>query len=170
MTTRTAPTPHISDAAADAFSPRWQHLRKLLLSGNLEASDAARADLESARVDPRLVAVLAVLVERHRIRVSMIKTGHPMGPRSQAGHDNDHYFYRAADIDEVDGEPVATHPAAPGVAAIGRLLMALRGETRPARMMGPTGWHEALGSGDRTGFRSDEFTDEIHRDHLHIGF
>jgi hypothetical protein len=145
-------------------------LPKLLLSENLEASDAARADLESGRVDRRLVSVLAALVERHRIRVSTIKTGHPMGRRSPAGRENDHFFYRAADIDAVDGEAVEENPTGGGMVAVGNSLMALRGDERPARVMGPTAWHQALGKGDRSGFRSDDFADSIHRDHLHVGF
>ena len=147
-----------------------EDLRLLLRSGNLKASDAARADLESGRVDGRLVSLLLRLTGQHLIAVSTIKTGHPMGPRSPVGRENDHYFYRAVDITEVDGCSVESDPIGVGILGIGRTLMGLRGDARPARVMGPAAWHRALGSGDRTGFRSDEFANSIHGDHLHIGF
>ncbi len=145
-------------------------LRLLLQSENLEASNAARADLVSGRVDTRLVLLLSRLTQHHQIGVATIKTGHPMGPRSPAGRENDHYFYRAADITEVDGHPVGSDPTSDGIVNVGRMLMELRGDARPARVMGPVEWQGALGSGDRTGFRDDEFANEIHRDHVHLGF
>ena len=145
-------------------------LRLLLGSPNLAISDAARADLASGRVDQRLVSLLSRLTQHHEIRVTTIKTGHPMGYRSPGGRENDHYFYRAADITDVDGSPLESEPASDGAVAVGRLLMELTGDARPARVMGPVEWHDALGSGDRTGFRDDDFANEIHRDHLHIGF
>lgn len=145
-------------------------LTALLNSANLDASEAARADLESGRVHAPLVALLARLIERHQIRVSTIKTGHPMGPLSPGGRENDHYFYRAVDITAVDGVSVADDSTSAGVLTVGQILTELRGADRPARVMGPTEWQRALGSGDRTGFRSDDFANAIHRDHLHIGF
>lgn len=145
-------------------------LRVLLASPNLEASDTARLDLESGLVDRRLVALLAALAGRHRLRVSTIKTGHPLGPRSPAGRENDHFFYRAADITDVDGLGVEADPTSDPLVELGRSLMALRGPARPARVMGPAAWHAALGEGDRSGFRDDAFAASIHSDHLHIGF
>jgi len=47
--------------------------------------------------------------------------------------------------------------------------MSLEGDQRAARVMGPAAWHRALGAGDRTGFRDDDFANQIHADHLHIG-
>lgn len=145
-------------------------LRALLDSDNLKASQAARADLESGRVDQRLVSLLARLARQHQIRVTTIKTGHPMAERSPAGRENDHYFYRAADITEVDGCSVASDPTSASLRHVGQTLMQLSGTARPARVMGPDEWQRTLGSGARTGFRNDEFATSIHRDHLHIGF
>jgi hypothetical protein len=145
-------------------------LRTLLESQNLNASEAARTDLESGRVDQRLVTVLARLIARHQIRVTTIKTGHPMGPQSPTGRDNDHYFYRAADITEIDGHPIESNPTTTASVDVGRMLMAMNDSARPVRVMGPAEWQQALGEGDRTGFRNDEFATSIHRDHLHIGF
>lgn len=139
-------------------------------STNLEASDTALADLASGRVDDRLIGVLMNLSQHHRVHVTMIKTGHPMGPYSPAGRENDHFFYRAADVAAIDGTPIETDPVADGAVAVGNMLIQLHGVGRPARVMGPAAWHAALGDGDRTGFRNDDFANAIHHDHLHIGF
>jgi hypothetical protein len=145
-------------------------LEEILRSPNLEASEAALADLRSGSVDERLVALLRSLIESHGLRVPTIKTGHAMGPTSPGGRQNDHYFYLALDITAVDGVLVRDAPTAPATVALGRKLLGLRGEARPARVMGPAEWLAALGPGDHTGFRDDEFATKIHRDHLHIGF
>jgi hypothetical protein len=74
------------------------------------------------------------------------------------------------DIVAIDGVAVADAPAAPVLVEVGRFLMSRTGDARPARVMGPAEWLQALGPGDRSGFRDDEFATQIHRDHLHIGF
>ena len=142
----------------------------VLDSRRLEAGAAVRADLRSGKVDARLVELLASLLERHSLAISMIKSGHPMGPTSPAGRENDHFFFRAADIVGVDGVLFADDPVSPGAIALGRHLLRLEGDRRPARVMGPAAWLASLGDGDRAGFRDDEFATEIHRDHVHIGF
>jgi hypothetical protein len=144
-------------------------LAALLGSPNLDASEAAYADLASGLVDPRLVEVLAGLLARHRLRIEMIKTGHPLGPRSRAGVENTHYFYRAADIYAVDGQRVSHRPVPDAVIEAGHWLMALPARTRVDTVMGPAPWHAALGPGDRAGFRNDDFANRIHNDHLHLG-
>lgn len=142
----------------------------LLATPNLELSAGARTDLASGLVHPPLVSLLAHLAEGRRIRISMIKTGHPLGARTPGGKENDHFFYRAADLTHVGGIAVLAEPTAAGLVAIGRLLMSTEAPLRPARVMGPEAWQRALGPGDRTGFRSDEFANRVHADHLHLGF
>lgn len=142
----------------------------LVIASNLDAPDAVRADLASGRVDERLVAILAALLAGHSIRVPVIKSGHPMGSHSPAGRENDHFFFRAADITAVHGVAISEDPEAPATIEVGRYLMSLEGDARPARVMGPARWLAALGDGDRRGFRDDPFALEIHADHLHIGF
>jgi hypothetical protein len=136
----------------------------------LEATADATRDLMSGHVDARILALLDMLTDRFDIRVTMIKTGHPLGASTPGGRENDHFFYRAFDIDAVDGVPLGEQPDAPSVVAVGELLMALTGDERPARVLGPAAWLAALGPGDRTGFRDDAFATGIHADHLHIGF
>lgn len=148
---------------------RMTVLAALLRSPNLDASEAAYADLASGLVDPRLVEVLAGMLARHRLRIEMIKTGHPLGPHSRAGVENSHYFYRAADIYAVDGQRVSQRPVPAAVIDAGHWLMALPPRKRLSTVMGPASWHAALGPGDRTGFRDDDFANRVHHDHLHLG-
>ena len=145
-------------------------IHELLQRDALDASDTARADLESGEVDGRLVSLLTALTQRFRICVSLIKTGHPMGPRSASGRENDHFFYRAFDVVAVDDVPLLEQPDSPSAVGVGNYLIDLVGDKRPARVMGPAAWLAALGPGDRTGFRDDEFATSVHSDHLHIGF
>ncbi len=143
-------------------------LAALLGSPNLDASGAAYADLASGLVDSRLVEVLAGLLASHRLRIEMIKTGHPLGPRSRAGVENSHYFYRAADIYAVNGQRVSDRPVPAAVIEAGRWLMALPAGARVTTVMGPAPWHAALGAGDRSGFRDDGFANRVHHDHIHL--
>lgn len=143
---------------------------RLLAHPNLALSADARADCEAGVVDPRLVAVLLALAREHRIAVSLIRTGHPMGPITPGGKVNAHYYGRVADTTAVDGTPVAGNGAASGIVGAGRILRGMRPEDWPDEIMGPRAWHEALGYPRSAGFLSDPFHDAIHHDHLHVGF
>jgi hypothetical protein len=143
---------------------------ELLAHRNFTPSEPARRDLESGAVDPRLVKSLLALVQEHEIAVSVIKTGHPLGPTAPSGRINDHYYCRAADIRVVDGMSIMGNGADPRVVHVGRLLAALPVEIRPDRIMGPSDWHRCLDYTRDDGFISDPFHDRIHADHLHLGF
>ena len=143
---------------------------ELLASPNYNASAHARCDLESGLVDARLVETLLALVRAHRISVSLIKTGHPMGAVTPSGRPNDHFYYRATDVTAVDGRDIGDDPIAAAAIDVGRILHALPIETRPDRIMGPDAWQRALGYSREDGFISDPFHNEIHADHLHLGF
>jgi hypothetical protein len=143
---------------------------ELLQRDALDASDAAKSDLASGNVNEHVLSLLAALTERFRISVSLIKTGHPVGSHAPSGRENDHYFYRAFDVIAVDDVSIAEYPDAASAVAVGNYLLQLAGDARPARVMGPSAWLSALGPGDRTGFRDDEFATAIDTDHVHIGF
>ncbi|MGH9282900.1 MAG: hypothetical protein ACRD0S_08180, partial [Acidimicrobiales bacterium] len=90
---------------------------------NLSLSPAARGDLESGLVDPRLVAMLAAAAGRFPIHVGVLRTGHSQcvgggDRRSRPGCDiSEHWYYRAADIDVVAGQAVSpTNQAARALA------------------------------------------------------
>jgi hypothetical protein len=145
-------------------------LNELLKSPRCKPTDDARLDLESGQVDARLVEALLALATDHEITISIIKTGHTLGATAPSGRENDHYFYRAADIIAVDGQPVADDACAPGLLGVGRILHALPPDIRPHRIYGPAGWHLALGYSAEDGFISDPFHDAIHDDHVHLGY
>jgi hypothetical protein len=83
---------------------------------------------------------------------------------------NTHFFYRAADITAVDDKRIGDTPASPDVVDVGRILRELPRGHRPDRIMGPASWHHALGYPRSAGFLNTPFHNEIHADHLHIGF
>lgn len=121
-------------------------------------------------MDSRLVEVFLALAVEHEIAISIIKTGHPLDATAPSGRENDHYFYRAADITAVDGQPVADDACSPALLDVGRILYDLPPDIRPHRIYGPAGWHRALGYSAERGFISDPFHDAIHADHLHLGY
>ncbi len=133
-------------------------------------SRAAHADWSSGEIDGRLVDCLQRLAEVFTLEISTIKTGHPMGAISPAGKENDHFFYRAADIVTVNSIPLLDNPRSDEWLRFGRQLAALPRQIRPDRIYGPTEWHAALGIAPECGFISDPFHDKIHIDHLHLGY
>ena len=62
-------------------------------------------DLASGRLDLRVQSLLAVLAERHTIRLSCLRTGHSRFVKGTTRVSN-HTVWRAVDIDMVDGRPV----------------------------------------------------------------
>jgi hypothetical protein len=147
-----------------------QLVQELLAAATFKPSTNARRDLESGQVDTRLVYVLWILAQKHIIEVSMIKTGHPLGPVSRAGIVNSHYYYRAADIVAIDNKPIVSHAADPEVVDVGRMLRHLSPQERPDTIFGPEAWHTTLNYPASAGFISDSFHNQIHADHIHVSF
>jgi hypothetical protein len=145
-------------------------VQNLIKNEKLELSDKARIDLLTGKVDARLVYVLWILLQKHRISVSMIKTGHPLGPTTPGGYPNSHYYYRAIDITAVDDVPILHHGASLFIVDIGRMLRKLLCQQRPDCIFGPAEWQDALGYPATTGFKNDDFHNRIHTDHLHLSF
>lgn len=150
--------------------PLKQSLAQLLALPTFRPSADARLDLESGNVDARLVEVLFVLAQEHNLDVSIIKTGHPLGPTTPGGFTNSHYYYRAVDITAVDGKSLLEYPTDQDVLAIGRILRSLPPQARPDHIFGPEAWQTSLGYTVSAGFRSDAFHNQIHADHLHLSF
>jgi len=113
-------------------------------------------DLASGRLDLRVQSLLAVLADRHTIRLSCLKTGHSRLVKG-TGRVSNHTVWRAVDIDRVDGQPVtATSPAARRLVV---WLDGLQGPLRPAE----------IGSPFDLGHRP-YFSDEGHQQHVHVGY
>jgi hypothetical protein len=115
-----------------------------------------KADLASGRLDLRVQSLLAVIAERHSIRLSCLRTGHSRNVKGTTRVSN-HAVWRAVDIDMVDGHPVTKTSRPADTLAL--WLDGLQGPLRPSEIGSP--W--AIG-------HRPYFTDEGHQGHLHVGY
>jgi hypothetical protein len=115
-----------------------------------------KADLASGKLDLRVQSLLAVIADRHTIRLSCLRTGHSRFVKGTTRVSN-HTVWRAVDIDMVDGRPVSrrSQPAR----ALALWLDGLQGPLRPAEIGSPFPFA-----------RRPYFTDEGHQGHIHIGY
>jgi hypothetical protein len=107
-------------------------------------------------VDDALLAILDRLAAAHVLDVTVLRTGHPREVFG-TGRTSNHTRGRAVDIWRVDGRPVVG-PGTPR--ALLREVMVLAGRLGATEVGGP---FDVNGSGP--GF----FSDDVHRDHLHVG-
>jgi hypothetical protein len=114
------------------------------------------ADLASGRLDLRVQSLLAVLAQRHTIRLSCLRTGHSRFVKGTTRVSN-HTVWRAVDIDMVDGRRVG--PGSRPARALAMWLDGLDGPLRPVE----------VGSPFQIG-RRPYFTDEGHKGHVHVGY
>ena len=115
-----------------------------------------RPDLASGRLDLRVQSLLAALADRWTIRVSCARSGHSTYVKGTHRVSN-HTVWRAVDVDRVDGRPVSRrNPAARDLVL---WLDRLDGPLRPTEVGSP--W--------RLGHRP-YFSDEGHREHIHLGY
>ena len=157
-------------------------VQKLLQNPDFGASGEAAEDLRSGVVDPRLVATLRTVADRHRICVDVFKEGHFFiegvedGPRIPDGYGragglpNTHFFGRAADIRYVDGEPVEGNGSGPEVLDVGRVLADIPPDRRPDQIIGPEEWTRELGFGYEEGWILDQDQLDLHDEHIHLGY
>jgi hypothetical protein len=149
--TRAAPAPA---PARDPF------VRALVASSQITTTSShgcdPAADLASGRLDLRVQSLLAVLAERHTIRLSCLRTGHSHFVKGTTRVSN-HTVWRAVDIDVVDGQPVSRRSRA--ARALALWLDGLQGPLRPSE----------IGSPFDIG-RRPYFSDEGHQEHVHIGY
>lgn len=131
---------------------------------NLTLSDRAAADLLAGVVDPRVVGLLATLIERHRLAVSVFKTGHSKcvgGGDHPACNVSNHWYGRAADIWMVDGTPVSAHNPAAHTLVYGLVMMDPADPLKPSEVGSPFAAYDPLPT---------FFTDGDHQSHVHIGY
>jgi hypothetical protein len=115
-----------------------------------------RPDLVSGRLDLRVQSVLAVIADRHTIRLSCLRTGHSRFVKGTTRVSN-HTVWRAVDIDMVDGQRVSRTSKAARTLVL--WLDGLQGPLRPSE----------IGSPFNLGHRP-YFTDEGHQGHVHVGY
>jgi len=132
--------------------------RAVLSSSTIELTPNARHDVEAGTVDPRVLEVLLVLAQTHRLGpVGPLITGHNWFVKG-TGRVSNHMFGRAADIMGVDGAPVSiANPTAREVMAE---ILLLSPPLLPDELGGP--W--LLSSVSTRVFTKD------HGDHIHFGW
>jgi hypothetical protein len=144
-----APTP-----SSDPFVQALVHSPNIT-STRSHGCDPA-ADLASGRLDLRVQSLLAVLAERHTIRLSCVRNGHSTYVKGTNRVSN-HTVWRAVDIDRVDNQMVA--PGSPAARELVEWLDGLEGPLRPSE----------IGSPFDLGHRP-YFSDEGHQRHIHVGY
>ena len=115
----------------------------------------AEKDIRDGAVDPRMIGLLGKLAEKHKIELSVIKTGHAQF--TSGGSVSNHFEGRGIDIARVDGEIV--NSGSPAARELASEIAEMTGDLRPTEVGTP--W--AIGA---SGF----FTDAGHQDHLHVAF
>lgn len=130
----------------------------VLTNANITMPDTAIWDIREGRVDARVLEVLAEIGADHQIAVSTIVSGHPIEVFGTARPSN-HSAGRAVDIWAVDGQPVVLQRQE------GSAVHAL------VRQLLDRGVEELGSPWDLDGPASSaSFTNDVHQDHLHIGF
>jgi hypothetical protein len=115
-----------------------------------------RTDLASGKLDLRVQSLLAVVAERHTVRLSCLRSGHSRFVKGTNRVSN-HTVWRAVDIDMVDGTPVSGSSTAARELVV--WLDGLEGPLRPSE----------IGSPFEIG-RRPYFSDEGHQGHVHVGY
>jgi hypothetical protein len=112
----------LGDAALTAAASDILRNPRITITAN------ARADVEAARVDQRILALLETISRRYTVGVSLFKTGHSKYVKNSDRISN-HYYGRAVDVSFVNGGPVSvSNLAARQVVAF---LAQLRGAIQP---------------------------------------
>jgi hypothetical protein len=148
-----------SGTEAIGFSDRAQLQRAVLTDPAIHLTAPARHDVESGRVDPRILAVLLVLARAFDLGpVGPLITGHTYFVKGTTRVSN-HVFGRAVDILGVDGAPVS--PANQAARQLMQQTLSLSSPLLPDEVGGP--WIVHVGP-------LTSFTDADHQDHVHIGY
>ena len=120
---------------------------------------AARTDVISGAIDPRVLEVLLLVAQTHELApVGPLITGHSYYVKGTTRVSN-HVFGRAVDIMGVDGAPVS--PANEAAREVMHEILTLDPPLAPDELGGP--W--VISVGGRTSFTNAE-----HQDHIHIGW
>jgi hypothetical protein len=138
--------------------PKSLIARRVLADSRIQIYPCGRSDIETGRIDRRILALLAYLAEiGMRPTVTSLQCGH--GYYTASGNVSHHTTGTAVDIAAINGTPIVGHQAPGGITdqAV-RAIMRLQGAMAPAQVIslldlgGPT-----LAMGD-------------HADHIHVGY
>ena len=130
----------------------------LLANPRLVLTPNAAYDLRRDAVDPRILAVLAQLLQSYTLKVSVFITGHSLYVEGTRKISN-HIPGRAVDIFEINGEPVSRRSGA--ALAVTAWLVNDDGPLRADEIGSPFAEFEPL---------PGAFSNAAHQDHIHIGY
>lgn len=141
----------LPDTASSAAGINWDNLDL--------TRESQRSDILSGRLDPRLLNLLAMITQNHRVTITSVQTDHSVTTTS--GNVSNHFHGRAIDIAAVDGVScTVTSPDAP-CATLGRTLTLLPLDQRPT---------ELIYCHDLDGPSGPAFAMADHCDHIHAGY
>jgi hypothetical protein len=135
-------------------------VRGLVASEGVELPDTATQDLLNGGIDNRVIALVTDLGKEFELSVTVLKTGHAhevFGTDRQSNHSRG----RAVDIWKINGQPVSYWAEQPAESNPARELMSLALAGGSDEVGGPWAFSTADGT---------TFTNQVHIDHVHIGF
>ncbi len=130
-----------------------EQTRQLLATDRVVLPGAARADLLAGSVHPAVVSTLLELSRTWRLHVQVLTSGHPVNVFATDRVSN-HTRGRAVDLWALDGVPVVEQDRSPWREVV---------EAATALGASEVGGPQDLGG-------RGQFTDQVHQDHLHLGF
>ncbi len=126
---------------------------------NVELSNALEVwDLQRGAIDPRVMALIAAISQKHSILISALRSDHSM--YASSGNVSNHYLGRAMDIAAVDGVPCTLTTVDGPCGRLARALADLPAGEKPTELIycfDPDGPGPAWAQAD-------------HCDHVHVGF
>jgi Transglycosylase SLT domain/Peptidase family M23 len=133
--------------------------QRVLADNGLDIYQCGREDIESGKIDRRVLAVLEYLRSKgFTLRISALECGH--GILTESGNVSEHSTGDAVDIAEIDGVNVIGHQGP------GTLVHELIEDV--LQLQGPMQPHQVISLEDFPGEVS--FAEPSHWDHVHIGY
>ncbi len=120
-----------------------------------------KADLRSGRISPRLVALLSLITQTHRISIFALASDHKPGTNHEAG--------RATDIWMVDGDNCYPPNRSGGCWKLAQELARISGCLHPTELIYYFDPRPGFQDANRDG-GDDSFAKSDHDDHIHVGY
>ncbi len=128
---------------------------------NVELSNQLEMlDIQSGAIDPRILNILGMISQEHKVRISALRSDH--SKYASSGNVSNHYYGRAMDIAAIDGVPCTDVSPTGPCGTVARQLGALPPGQEPTELIY---CFDPDGPGDPNGFAQAD-----HCDHIHVGF
>ncbi len=130
--------------------------RRVLANDRVVLPVAARRDVRTGAIHDSVLRALTMLAARHRLDVSVLRSGHPIRVFGTSRTSN-HTEGLAVDIWALDGRPII---ASSRSATVADFMTAAR----------DAGAYQVGGPVDPDSSGASFFSDDTHQDHIHLGF